>query len=223
MDEQLDEDVKRIAARIRGWRDEAGLTLQKLGDRAGVSASTIHKIENLQTIPTIAVLLKVAYGLNRRPSELLEEADVDQHTAVLRREDRQQLAMSEYTKMEHLVAMIPRSLIDVWRVRVEPGRGPGRPGTDPWRFRGEWVLLVEEGSIEADIGGQIHVVNAGDSIHFDTDQPHRWIAGAGEPAVVTAFMMVPQRLHDDLLSRAAAVSKDNPTQFPPESAKAQAS
>ena len=65
----MDDDLKRIASRIREWRDAAGLTLQKLGDRAGVSASTIHKIENLQTIPTIAVLLKIANGLNRRPSE----------------------------------------------------------------------------------------------------------------------------------------------------------
>jgi transcriptional regulator with XRE-family HTH domain len=36
-----------------------------------VSASTIHKIENLQTVPTIAVLLKVAHGLGRKSSELL--------------------------------------------------------------------------------------------------------------------------------------------------------
>jgi len=220
---QLDEDVKRIAARIRAWRDEAGLTLQKLGDRAGVSASTIHKIENLQTIPTIAVLLKVSNGLNRRPSELLEEADGGQHAAVLRSDERQQLAMSAYTKMEHLIAMIPRSQIDVWRVMIQPGRGPGRPGTDPWKFRGEWVLLVEEGSIEADIGGETHVVHPGDSIHFDTDHPHRWIAGGDQPATVIAFMMVPQRLHDDVLARASALNKDGVLESASEPTKAKAS
>ena len=79
----VDEDLKRIAARIRSWRDEAGLTLQQLGDRSNVSASTIHKIENLQTVPTIAVLLKVAHGLNRRPSELLAEVDVGRQVEVL--------------------------------------------------------------------------------------------------------------------------------------------
>ena len=133
----MDEDLKRIAARIRRWRDEADLTLQQLGDRSGVSASTIHKIENLQTIPTIAVLLKIANGLNRRPSELLSDSDAEKQIAVLRRNDRQNLKMGTDTQLEHLVGMIPRNRLDVWRVRVEPGRGAGKPGTEPWKFNGE--------------------------------------------------------------------------------------
>jgi len=43
----LEDELKNIAERIRRWRNESGLTLQQLGDRSGVSASTIHKIENL--------------------------------------------------------------------------------------------------------------------------------------------------------------------------------
>lgn len=203
----MDEDLKRIAARIRSWRDEAGLTLQKLGDRAGVSASTIHKIENLQTVPTIAVLLKVSNGLNRRPSELLEEVDGGNHVAILKHADRQNLTMSPYTKMEHLIAMIPRSQLDVWRVRIEAGRGVGRPGTDPWKFRGEFVILVEEGCIEAEIGGESYVAEAGDSMHFDASFSHRWIAGRGQPAKVIAFSLSPKNLHDDLMSRASAVTE----------------
>ena len=210
----MDEDLKRIAARIRSWRNEAGLTLQKLGDRAGVSASTIHKIENLQTVPTIAVLLKVSNGLNRRPSELLEEADGGGQVAILRHADRQHLAMNAYTKMEHLVAMIPRSQLDVWRVRIEAGRGVGRPGTDAWKFRGEFVILVEEGCIEAEIGGESYVAETGDSIHFDASYSHRWIAGRGEPARVIAFMLSPKRLQDDLMSRGAAVADESSSEAP---------
>ena len=202
----MDDELKRIADRLRSWRAEAGLTLQKLGDRAGVSASTIHKIENLQTVPTIAVLLKVSNGLNRRPSELLEEVDGGKQVAILRQGDRQNLAMSPYTKMEHLVGMIPRSQLDVWRVRIEPGRGVGRPGTDAWKFRGEFVILVEEGCIEADIGGESYVAEAGDSIHFDTSFSHRWIAGRDKPAKAIVFMLSPKRLHDDVLSRGQALA-----------------
>ncbi len=105
----MDEDLKRIAARIRRWGDEADLTLQQLGDRSGVSANTIHKIENLQTVPTIAVLLKIASGLNRLPSELLSEVDADKQIGVLSRDDRQCLMMNRETEMEHLVGMIPRN------------------------------------------------------------------------------------------------------------------
>lgn len=206
-DETLDDDLKRIAARLRGWRDEAGLTLQKLGDRSGVSASTIHKIENLQTVPTISVLLKVANGLNRRPSELLEDIEAGNQVAILRAKDRQRLPVAEKSsELEHLVGMIPRNRIDVWRIHLGAGRGAGMPGTDAWHFQGELVLLVEAGCIEVELGGESYLVEAGDSIHFDSSVPHKWIAGREKPATVVAVAMIPEHLQADIKMRESAVA-----------------
>jgi len=202
----LDEDLKRIAARLRGWRNEAGLTLQKLGDRSGVSASTIHKIENLQTVPTISILLKVANGLNRRPSELLEDIDTESQVAILRRNDRHRLSISGDVELEHLIGMIPRNRLDAWRIHLQAGRGPGRPGSDVWNFHGELVIFVEEGCIEVELGGESNVIEIGDSIHFDSSTPHSWVAGRGQPAKVTVIAIIPEHLHADARSRAAAVA-----------------
>ena len=202
----MDEDLKRIAARIRSWRDEAGLTLQQLGDRSGVSASTIHKIENLQTVPTIAVLLKVAHGLNRRPSELLAEVDVGRQVAVMRRDDRQTLAVSEKGAIEHLIGTIPRNKLDVWRVRIEPGVGAGMEGFEPWQFHGEMVLLVEEGLVRADIGGEPFEVGPGDSIHFDPSIPHRWVAAGEKAAQAVVVAIIPERLQGELIDRIAGAT-----------------
>ena len=199
----MDDDLKRIAGRIRRWRDEAGLTLQQLGDQSGVSASTIHKIENLQTVPTIAVLLKVANGLNRRPSELLAEEDTGKQVAILRRDDRQQLVMNGHGQLEHLIGMIPRNRLDLWRVRIEPGRGAGRPGTEAWRFHGEVVLLVEDGRVDVEVAGEHFVIERGDSIHFDPSLPHRWIAGGGKAATLLVLAIIPARLQGDLMARIA--------------------
>lgn len=209
----MEDDLKRIAARIRSWRDEAGLTLQQLGDRSGVSASTIHKIENLQTVPTIAVLLKVANGLNRRPSELLAEVDVGKQVSVMRANDRPNLGLNDRGSVEHLVGTIPRNRLDVWRVRLEAGAGAGMPGTEAWEFNGEMVILVEEGCIEADIGGEIYLVEKGDSIHFDPSLPHRWLAGDGKPAMATIFAMLPERLQHDLMTRIAMATGSNTLTF----------
>jgi transcriptional regulator with XRE-family HTH domain len=203
----LDEDLQRIAARIRGWRNEAGLTLQKLGDRSGVSASTIHKIENLQTVPTIAILIKVANGLNRRPSELLEEIDVGKQVAILREKDRKRLSMSEHTELEQLIGMIPHNRFDIWRAYLKEGRGAGRVGTDAWRFKGEMVIFVEKGCLEVELGDEKHVIEVGDSIHFDTGLSHRWIAGRGEAATIIIVTMIPERLQADLISRASALGE----------------
>lgn len=197
----MDEDLKRIAARIRGWRDDAGLTLQQLGDRSKVSASTIHKIENLQTVPTIAVLLKVANGLNRRPSELLAEVDVGRQVAVMRRDERPSLSVDDKGAIEHLVGMIPRNKLDIWRVRIEAGVGAGMQGGEPWQFSGEMVILVEEGRVDVEVGGEDFEVGPGDSIHFDPSLPHRWIAGGEKPAQAVIMAILPERLRGNLLDQ----------------------
>jgi len=203
----LDDDLKRIAARLRTWRGDAGLTLQKLGDRAGVSASTIHKIENLQTVPTILVLLKVASGLNRRPSELLEDIEAGKQVSVSRRNDRKPLATSEATEVEHLIGMIPHNRLDAWRVSLGAGRGAGRAGTDAWHFPGELAILVEEGCIEFESGGESHLIETGDSVHFDSSIPHRWVAAQGKPAKLVVIGVLPERLQADLMLRIAAAAE----------------
>jgi transcriptional regulator with XRE-family HTH domain len=205
---KLEDDLKRIAARVRTWRAEAGLTLQKLGDRSGVSASTIHKIENLQTVPTISVLLKVACGLNRRPSELLDDVEAENQIAVSRQKDRKMLFTSEHTQVEHLVGMIPQCELDVWRVLLGAGRGAGRPGTDAWQFPGEVVILVEEGCIAFESGGESHLIEAGDSVHFDSSLPHRWVAAQGMPAKMVLLGRLPERFQSELMSRVVAAAKD---------------
>ena len=80
-------------------------------------------------------------------------------------------------------------------------RNTGMPGTDAWRFYGEVVVLVEDGCIEVDLSGESHVVEAGDSIHFDSSVLHRWVAGRENPATVTTLSMIPEHLQIDLKAR----------------------
>jgi len=197
----LNEELKRIAARIRTWRNEAGLTLQQLGTLAGVSASTIHKIENLQTVPTIAVLLKVAHGLNRRPSELLTESNIENQVAIVRANDHPRLEIRDRAELMHRIGMISHNRLDGWRVRLEPGAGAGMNGTDAWKFQGEVAILVEDGALMTEVGGEKDVLERGDTIHFDASLPHRWIATGTRPTTAILFAIIPERLQGDLMSR----------------------
>lgn len=196
----LEDDLKRIASRIRGWRHESGMTLQQLGDQSGVSASTIHKIENLQTVPTIAVLLKVAYGLGRRPSELLADAESESQVAVLAAPDRQRVEIAGRARLEHLAATIPRNRLDVWRVDLAPGAGGDTDG-EAWRFQGEIVLLVEDGQVELELDGETYEAGPGDSIHFDTNASHLWRAMGGRKATCLVLALLPEHLQGDLMTR----------------------
>lgn len=62
-----------MAHQLNACRARDGLTLQQLATRCGVAASTIHKIEAQQMVPTITVLLKISRGLGCRPEELVRD------------------------------------------------------------------------------------------------------------------------------------------------------
>ena len=69
----LEHVLADMAGQIRRCRAQDGLTLQQLATRSGVAASTIHKVESQQMVPTVSVLLKIARGLGRRPAELIRD------------------------------------------------------------------------------------------------------------------------------------------------------
>lgn len=71
-------DVRtRFGHRIRQLRLERNLTLEKIGERAGLSGKYVQAIEMARQAPTIDTIAKLARALGVPPRELL---DVDERT-----------------------------------------------------------------------------------------------------------------------------------------------
>lgn len=66
---------EELGARIRRLRNERNWTLQELAERAGVSLSTLSKVENAQVAPTFDTLVKAAQGLGIRFEVLISTAE----------------------------------------------------------------------------------------------------------------------------------------------------
>lgn len=64
----------RLAGRVSGLRSAAGLSLEALAARSGVSRSMISLIERAEASPTAAVLDKLAAGLGVSLASLFDEA-----------------------------------------------------------------------------------------------------------------------------------------------------
>lgn len=71
--EAVEAELVEVARRIRQWRADAHLTLHQLAQRSGVATSTIQKVETLQMVPSVAVLLKIAQGLGRPAADFLAD------------------------------------------------------------------------------------------------------------------------------------------------------
>lgn len=177
----MDESVKRVAARIKRWRSEAGLSLQELANRSAVSPSTIHKIEHCQTVPTIAVVLKLASGLGRHATELFDDADLSSTTIHIRPEDRAEHVTSRGVRVQALGAEPAVRDIAVWRV-VHP---PGFSFEDQTlrHVGGELLLYIERGRLHATVGDEEFDLNPGDTLHWKASSQYAWRNESDEDAI----------------------------------------
>jgi len=72
-------------------------------------------------------------------------------------------------------------------IELEPGQGGSRL---PFGHPGEEAALVLEGQLHVWIGDEEHVLEAGDSISFNSGVPHR-IANAGKKKTVLVSAITP--------------------------------
>jgi transcriptional regulator with XRE-family HTH domain len=182
--------MELIATRIRRWRDEASLTLQELADRAGVSASTIHKVENSQTIPTLTVFLKIAAGLGRAPSDLLDNESKPGRVAVTRVEERLVFDRLEGHRLERLVGELVNPELDMWRSTIGPGVAADM---EALKGEGEMILLVEEGELTVWVDEEEFLVGPGETIHHKSSLGRRTLNATDAPVRILVAMSTPRR------------------------------
>jgi transcriptional regulator with XRE-family HTH domain len=197
--QDVPDQVGRIAYRIKDWRTAAGLSLQLLANRSDVSPSTIHKIENGQTVPTIAVLLKLAAGLGRRATDLLDDEEDESGSVHTRAGEGPALRTDRGAQIEWLMGDSLAPEIEIWRVTHPPGFSFG--GNKIKHPSGEVVLMVESGCLEASIGNDRFVLNPGDTLHFKGTQPHSWKNVGDDPASVLLLGNVQAGARSGLIER----------------------
>ncbi len=195
----LASQLARIGERIRKWREQEGLTLQALGRRAGVATSTVHKIETAQMIPSVAVLLKVARGLGRRPAELVQDGAEEPDAIHVRASRRREVGAPGRMLVERLSGDLFDPVLDMWRVTLYPDHASGT-----LRYEGEEILVCERGRLSVRVGAREFALRAGDSLHLKASIPHSWSNRGSGPARFTVTGTLPHRFHAALHERLAA-------------------
>ena len=141
--------------------------------------------------PTIAVLMKIARGLDRLPSELIREEASDLEIVVSRAKERQPIGMPERGQLARLSGDLVEPAVEVWEVELQPGHGLGGSGI---RYEGDEFAICEEGQVTFRIADDDYVLGPRDCIHFKAVLPHSW---RNEGDVTTRFVIlgtVPQLL-----------------------------
>ncbi|HKY95753.1 MAG TPA: XRE family transcriptional regulator [Kiloniellales bacterium] len=169
--DETDELASRVGHNLRRLRTKRGHSLERLAKLSGVSRAMLGQIELGRSVPTIALLWKVARALEVPFSALTSDSHA-RGTVVLRKGQAKILASADGSFTSR--ALFPFT----WERRVEFYRLTMAPyaneEAEPHAAGTVENLVVESGKVEIIADNQTHRLEAGDAIMFDADVPHTY-------------------------------------------------
>jgi transcriptional regulator with XRE-family HTH domain len=160
-----------VGANLRRLRTRRGLSLERLAQISGVSRAMLGQIELGQSAPTINVLWKIARALEVTFSALIS-ARTQSGALVLRSQESKILTSKDRSFSSRALFPFdePRR-VEFYELRLSGGSVEDADAHPPGTSEN---LVVTAGTVEIDVAGDTHKLEAGDSILFEADTPHAY-------------------------------------------------
>lgn len=163
--------ARRVAEMLRAFRRDRHLSLDELSARSGVSRAALSQIEGARTNPTLAVLWKIAVGLEVPFQDLLGTRATDS-VLVLRAGDAPTLRSTDgRTESRLLSPGGARTDAEVYELRLVP-RAVHR--SDPHAGGTAETVVVLTGALRLSVADVAYELAPGDSAFFRADVPHSY-------------------------------------------------
>lgn len=177
-----------IGARLRHERQSRGMSLRKVAQDLGVSASLISQVETGKTQPSVATLYALATLMSVSVDELLGLETEQQSASVpaVANLDLQRSTQNPVIEMENGVrwerlAMGRQDDVDALLVTYQPGASSSLEGK-LMRHPGSEYAYMLEGELTLQLEFDTYVLTPGDSLHFDSSRPHMFSNQGATPA-----------------------------------------
>jgi transcriptional regulator with XRE-family HTH domain len=160
-----------VGGNLRRLRTRRGLSLERLAQISGVSRAMLGQIELGQSAPTINVLWKIARALEVTFSALIS-ARTQSGALVLRANESKILTSKDRSFSSRALFPFdePRR-VEFYELRLAGGSVEDADAHPPGTTEN---LVLTAGTIEIDVAGDTHRLEAGDSILFEADTPHAY-------------------------------------------------
>ncbi len=165
---------EKLGAKIKQIRMGKGLKVVDVARKTGLTSSTISQVERSKISPTIITLKKIAAALEQPLGEFFGEqeetapAALPRTSPVVHREQRKMLSPGKGVTYHLLNPDLSGPIEFIYNI-YEPGAGTGagqysHPGTE--------CGLILEGELLITIRDQEYLLKEGDSITFNSSEPH---------------------------------------------------
>jgi transcriptional regulator with XRE-family HTH domain len=156
-----------VGNEIRIERKKAGLTLQQMARKVGISPMTLQRIETGKSSPSLVLLSEIASTLNKSIYSFVKEKNGQNLPVHIKRKD--QISMS--TPVIKFRVIGPKRMIGK-NIVVTLGENKKGKSVDPHTNSGKEFTYIIEGRCQFKQDGQTILLEAGDSIFHNARIEH---------------------------------------------------
>lgn len=170
----MDAALGQVGPRLRRVREQRGLTLTVAAAHAGISKSTLSRLENGQRRPSLELLLPLTQVYRVPIDDLVGAPDVGDPRIRLK---------ARRVNGRTVLPLTRPGGVQAWKIVIPASQTRPTPRTHDGF---EW-LYVLSGSMRLILGDQDLVLTEGEAAEFDTTLPH-WFGSTGKgPAEVLSI------------------------------------
>ena len=175
-----------VGERLQALRRFRRCTLREIAQRSGLSESFLSQVERGRSSASIASLRRIADALGVSMADLFEP-DGPPGSRVLRRDDRPALSFGILGR-KLLLTPGPLHHLEVFAGELELG---GSTGTEPYAHGdSEELFVVQCGTVQLELGGELFELEPGDSIVYRSSTPHR-VSNIGQELAEVMWIISP--------------------------------
>jgi transcriptional regulator with XRE-family HTH domain len=179
-----------ISKKLKQFRTERNLTLEKLALRTDCTKSYISQLEKGLTAPSVSMLGRLAGALDVHVADFFR--DMENHEEedwCLRESKRRHIAYPDGKVATQLLtrSMFQKKMQPIIST-IKPGGTADQSGQLTHPPSSEEFVLVMKGELHFEINGNEMTLKEGDTLYFNGELPHRWEnRGNNEAEVLFVF------------------------------------
>jgi len=164
--------------RVREIRKQRNLTLKELAEQTNLSTSLLSQIERGLVDPTVGTFWKICHALDIPFHRFFNQMEGEQ--MVVRKEQRRVMELSDSNVRYHYLSPPHSEKLQFLLVEIQPGEVRklelvNHSGEEcGFVLQGELIVILED--------QEIHL-REGDSIHFPSTTPHRYVNPGNTPSL----------------------------------------
>ncbi len=163
-----------VGERVRQVRDKRGLSLEDVSQRTDIDVSMLSQIEEGAVAPPLGIIIKLAKALEMRMGYFIS-GDQERPYTIVRHRDRKVVSRYDSKKAKYYgyeyESLAPHKKdrhMEPFLVTLEASDTKEERSTHD----GQEFIFVLQGQMEVRLGEELHILDPGDAIYYDSTVPH---------------------------------------------------